>query len=481
MKMQDRERVEGTKITIGRRVYRRKDRDATSKHFSAEYRDETGKQVCEDLHTTSRLEARRKAVEIHARMQNGQHRVVNSKLPIDTLVDAYFQHCTAKGSAPKTISKYRADLQKLKQYCEEQQIRWCHRFTRGSFFGFREWLMTKGYADKTVYGELTLAKQAFKWGHHEKMLRENALAGAKLAKANAKPQPCFSTDQVDLIIANTVGVEKAAFATLGYAGLRIGEVEQMRWSDVQMDRGELGMFYVRRSGSRGVPKDKDERFVPIHPVIRLLLEALPRNGEYVFPGIRERTLLKRLKALCQEIGLSNPQQYKLHSFRHHFASLCANHQVAHRKALSWMGHSSSQILDLYYHLTDDDSQQAMKALAADKSGPPAKTGAESVVAAKKPAVDFEGELRARGQSKLEKTSQATVTQQLVDYLLDETEREGFEPSVMLGTTPVFETGPFSHSGTSPAVMQPMDLTAPAVDWQTNTSVTDSSSTPYCSP
>ncbi|MCX5633165.1 MAG: hypothetical protein NTW93_05795 [Phycisphaerae bacterium] len=37
--------------------------------------------------------------------------------------------------------------------------------------------------------------------------------------------------------------------------------------------------------------------------------------------------------------------------------------MAYRKALAWLGHSSSQMLDLYYHLRDEDSQQAMAALA----------------------------------------------------------------------------------------------------------------------
>lgn len=45
------------------------------------------------------------------------------------------------------------------------------------------------------------------------------------------------------------------------------------------------------------------------------------------------------------------------------ASLCANNRVAHRKALAWLGHSSSDMLDLYYHLHDEDSLQAMQALA----------------------------------------------------------------------------------------------------------------------
>ena len=43
--------------------------------------------------------------------------------------------------------------------------------------------------------------------------------------------------------------------------------------------------------------------------------------------------------------------------------MCSNHGVAHRKVLAWLGHSSSEMLDLYYHLHDEDSQRTMMDLA----------------------------------------------------------------------------------------------------------------------
>ena len=52
--------------------------------------------------------------------------------------------------------------------------------------------------------------------------------------------------------------------------------------------------------------------------------------------LTERRLLKRVKRLCKECEFDNPNQYKLHTFRHHFASMCSNHGVAHRKALAWL-------------------------------------------------------------------------------------------------------------------------------------------------
>jgi hypothetical protein len=52
-----------------------------------------------------------------------------------------------------------------------------------------------------------------------------------------------------------------------------------------------------------------------------------------FRAITECTLLKRLKELSKTCKFEKPEQYKLHSFRR-FASLCANHGVAYRKALA---------------------------------------------------------------------------------------------------------------------------------------------------
>ncbi len=102
MKLMNRERVDGTPVTIGQRVCYRNGRKQASKRYSAEYRDATGKQVCEGLGTRSRLEARRMAVEIFTRLREGRPRVADAKLRLEELVDAYFEMTKAKGIARKT-------------------------------------------------------------------------------------------------------------------------------------------------------------------------------------------------------------------------------------------------------------------------------------------------------------------------------------------------------------------------------------------
>ena len=421
MKLIDRERVDGTQVTIGRRVHYENGGQRTGRRYAAEYRNADGEQVSEALRTTNKAQARRLAIEIQQRLDSGTDKMPEATITIDGLADRYFEAVKTKAVAPKTEWKYRADLAKLKEFCQEAGIVLARRFSADDLFRFRQWLVKKDYAAKTVEAALVLTKQVFKWGWRQSVLRDYRLASVSLPKAKAKPQPCFTTAQVESLITAAEGEEKAAFASMGYAGLRIGEVEQLRWEDIRYDCGKPTMLHVRRGGSAGTTKDKDERFVPVHPRIAELLGEPKKTGP-VFKTIRERTLLARLKELCKACKFEKPDEFKLHSFRHHFASLCANHGVAHRKALAWLGHSSSDMLDLYYHLHDDDSQQAMQALAA--------TGTETAVVGPAAVEGSEGSLRANGQSTIEKLSQVREFQELVDCLTKETERGGFSGAVL---------------------------------------------------
>ena len=135
MKLEERERIEGTDITIGRRVYYKDGATVISPRWAAEYREGTGKQVCVNLATGSKTAARRKALALHAKLEDGQPHVADARLGLEEIVDAYFAFAKAKGVAKKTEWKYRADLDKLKTFCKEQQITLAMRFVGAFVFG----------------------------------------------------------------------------------------------------------------------------------------------------------------------------------------------------------------------------------------------------------------------------------------------------------------------------------------------------------
>ena len=98
------------------------------------------------------------------------------------------------------------------------------------------------------------------------------------------------------------------------------------------------------------------------------------------------------------------------------------------------------MLDLYYHLHDDESQKAMMELAQASDNENDQVDENSLP---------EGNLRENDKSKIEKTLHVPEVRELVASLSNITERAGFEPAVPAKGTPVFETGSISHSDTSP--------------------------------
>ncbi len=122
-----------------------------------------------------------------------------------------------------------------------------------------------------------LAKQVYKWAWRQGILQNYRLEAATFPKAKAMPQPCFTSEQVDLLITIAVGEENLAFALMGYAGLRIGEAEQLHYEDLRVKNNQCTMLHIRRGSSNGTTKDKDERFIPIHPKIADLLPIFPKN------------------------------------------------------------------------------------------------------------------------------------------------------------------------------------------------------------
>ncbi len=126
--------------------------------------------------------------------------------------DAYFAFkVKAKGVVRNTEWKHRADLNKVKEFCKEQHISLALRFGREAFYGYRRMAGKERVQNqRRSTPPLTVCKQVFKWGHAEGRLKEYRLINTKLAEAKAKPQPCFTTEQVEQLINATTGVEQAA-------------------------------------------------------------------------------------------------------------------------------------------------------------------------------------------------------------------------------------------------------------------------------
>jgi len=375
MKLLDREAVEGTKpiIYIGHRPYldKRNQRERACRTWYAEYCFE-GKSRSEALRTNNRGLAITRSHFIVHRLENGQGIGPTRRIDLAAARDAYLEMLRNRNRSGKTLDKYGNVLTALVNWALQHGVRRAEQFGERDLWAFHRKMVDNELAPKTCYVNLTIVKQLFRWATTTGLICFNPLAAVALDRPPQTLQPCFSPDQVAKLLAFADPCEHAIFAIMAYAGLRFGEVRDLCWSDLLLDRGQHGFIAVQRGGAGCTTKSGKIRLIPIHPALRKILDSLNCKCDRVFTGrpsrahpeggepLAERPLLMSLKRLCRQCAFVNPDQYKLHTFRHTFASMCARSNISYKYALEWMGHTSSDILDLYYTMFDDAAQAAIR-------------------------------------------------------------------------------------------------------------------------
>jgi len=145
-----------------------------------------------------------------------------------------------------------------------------------------------------------------------------------------------------------------------YTGMRRGEIQNLKWDDVDFNRG----FIVIRD-----PKGGTDQRIPMNDAVKALLESHPRaitegknkgknKGGYVFMGERGgRRPTKQIANASRDIrDASNlPKDFRPnHGLRHTFAShLASSGEVDLYTLQRLMTHKSPMMTQRYAHLRDD--------------------------------------------------------------------------------------------------------------------------------
>lgn len=150
----------------------------------------------------------------------------------------------------------------------------------------------------------------------------------------------ISIDQFDL----------AAIRLLLLSGMRLREVLDLRWADVDLQRGVLNL-----------PDSKTGRKPVLlgEPAVALL-KALERNGPYVIPDpidpSKPRGSIRRAwLVLSREAGL---ERVRLHDLRHSFGATGAGAGLGLQIVGRLLGHSSPSTTSRYAHLSDGPLRRA---------------------------------------------------------------------------------------------------------------------------
>lgn len=239
---------------------------------------------------------------------------------------------------------------------------------------FRQWCLDRGNDRVTIDNKLIAIRSFFNWCIATGRLRSNPVAqqryGIRLIFDEMSPRkPTYSDDEYMKIINAADATDRPVFVLLANTGLRSSELAMLEWSDVLRD---VNVLYIHRKvtldGQGFLPKDKEDRMIPINPAAQEALHKLGqgRTSGYVVQlrpvksrtDYFERSFLGRLKLLSSSTGIA-ASKLTLHNFRRFFVSHCAEVGIPMATVMEWVGHDEVGMVMHYYRLRNEFAQRAM--------------------------------------------------------------------------------------------------------------------------
>ena len=293
------------------------------------------------------------------------------------------------GIGKNSLKRYRAVRDKHATYCETTGIRTWDRVDRASVVSYGSWLQRRyDSAPATVLLELNTVCSVLRWLSTQRHIPESCRFSLGLPKIETSDTYCYRREEVAAMLEHCRSDPDFIWladivVALTTAGVRIGELAALRWSDLDLDANVLKLTDERYSqrrkhlGNARLIKGKRGRTIPMNLALRNVLVGMQRSTDgLVFHGPRGgklkpdvvrtallrdviRPLSGRFPTVPGEIGFEHG---RVHSFRHYFVSEAFRLGVPEPRIMEWVGHRDSRIVARYRHLRDDDGQHAMQEL-----------------------------------------------------------------------------------------------------------------------
>ncbi len=211
-------------------------------------------------------------------------------------------------------------------------------------------------APKTVNNVLTvlntLLKKAVEWG-----VMETVPCTIRLLKTSVGSVDFYDFGEYARLVEAARRVDATAYVVVllgGEAGLRAGEMRALRWTDVDLDKGQLRIECNEWQGHISTTKGNRIRYVPM---TARLWEALRNHrhlrGERVLyrpdGAVMTESSLKEL--LARAARLANLRNNGPHILRHTFCSHLAMRGAAPRAIQELAGHQDIGTTQRYMHLS----------------------------------------------------------------------------------------------------------------------------------
>jgi len=276
---------------------------------------------------------------------------------------------TNRELSPKTVREYRGPLEReLLPFCVREGIVDVERLDKRALEKLRTKLIARNLATPTVNSYLRSVNVALNWAKEE---RGQDTRTVKLVKQDRIERETLTRDEITRM-ENAAGSErdKLIVRVLADTGIRVGELVNLRTSDV-IDRD--GEKFIRARGKTG------ERLVPIPKLYarlrRFATETRPKRAtsDRVFLAERRRPhaaglgpltesgVQQVVREVAEQAGVSRAgRPVHPHLFRHSFMTYQLQRDMHPMQLKRIVGHKTTKMIDeIYEHLGTGDAYRSM--------------------------------------------------------------------------------------------------------------------------
>ncbi|NCY22361.1 site-specific integrase [bacterium] len=270
-----------------------------------------------------------------------------------------------KGKNPETLANYEARIRRFLDWLGKRAEEPADSLTLTETQAFYD-LRAKTVSPTTVKKEFEVLQIAFSVAVKKGLFSFNPWAGIERVKQFRRKgqgaRKAFTEEQIRKLLATAEGEMAGLIYLQAYAGLRLGDAKELKWSSVDFEgAGGVGVIsFIPDKDSYG-----KEHHEPLHPNLKAYLLALKKKAkkgeQYVFPDLSKREisgnrgLSRMFKNVMREAGIScewqkgHGEQGKRvatlsnHSLRYFFLSQLRESGVQMENRMDLIGHQNEAV------------------------------------------------------------------------------------------------------------------------------------------
>lgn len=155
-----------------------------------------------------------------------------------------------------------------------------------------------------------------------------------------------------------------------YTGLRVGELLALKWTDIDLENDIIKISHAVAQAEGGGYEEKGTksgktRYIGIPPKLKVLLLSLPKRGLYLLLDREgKRMTPDQFKGIYKKFFIQTGLEYlSPHKCRHTYATYLIKGGAELRAVQTMLGHSKSEVTELYTHVDTGDIKNNVSKLA----------------------------------------------------------------------------------------------------------------------